>query len=243
MGIVVKPQVSSIFNNVVIHQPNLFPNIKVLQKICAADIWVVLDDAQFVRREWQNRCKLRDFKKVEEDFWLTASVSKACQQEKIKNIKFKEFSEFKNHTIFKLKHTYGKSSNWEFIEKYLREIFKKDYLYLSDFCVDSILTFFEMLDIKLYIAYSSEYKIEHKRTGRLIEICKVFKATKYISGLGGKNYMDTDLFKNENIQIEWHEWEQPQFGNVNDSLDWWNYSFIDFVARYKLTEIKKYLQK
>lgn len=40
---------------VAIHQPNLFPRLKILQKLALADIWIVLDNVQYCQREYQNR--------------------------------------------------------------------------------------------------------------------------------------------------------------------------------------------
>ncbi|WP_162985722.1 WbqC family protein [Virgibacillus halodenitrificans] len=228
------------FNNIVIHQPNLFPNIKCLQKIVSGDIWVILDDVQFVRRELQNRCKIRKLENVEEENWLTANIKKASRDEQIRNIKFHHFNEFKDKTLKQLYFTYSNSRNWDFIKRYLEKVFNEDYVYLSDFCVKSTLIFLNELDIHLTVAYSSNYNINVKSTERLVELCKVFKGENYISGLGGLNYMNLDLFKLNNIEVIIHEWEQP---SLDDNLSWKNISFLDFVARYDISKIKHYLKK
>ncbi len=41
-----------------IHQPNLFPRSSTLRKIAKADVWIVLDDVQFNRRDYQHRARL-----------------------------------------------------------------------------------------------------------------------------------------------------------------------------------------
>lgn len=41
-----------------IHQPNLFPRWVTLSKLLAADVWVVLDDVQFCRHDYQHRARL-----------------------------------------------------------------------------------------------------------------------------------------------------------------------------------------
>jgi hypothetical protein len=41
-----------------IHQPNFLPRLATLAKIYAADIWIILDDVQFARRDYQHRCYL-----------------------------------------------------------------------------------------------------------------------------------------------------------------------------------------
>src|SRR6185437_15039387 len=40
------------------HQPNFLPRLSTLTKIYAADIWIILDDVQFARRDYQHRCYL-----------------------------------------------------------------------------------------------------------------------------------------------------------------------------------------
>lgn len=45
-----------------IHQPNLFPRLSTLAKLHAADIWVVLDDVQFTRGVYQQRCRLANIR-------------------------------------------------------------------------------------------------------------------------------------------------------------------------------------
>ncbi|MFW6692959.1 WbqC family protein [Streptomyces sp. MAR4 CNX-425] len=42
-----------------IHQPNLFPRLSTLAKLYAADRWIVLDDVQFARRDYQHRARWR----------------------------------------------------------------------------------------------------------------------------------------------------------------------------------------
>ena len=41
-----------------IHQPNLLPRLTTLAKLFAADRWIVLDDVQFSRRDYQHRARL-----------------------------------------------------------------------------------------------------------------------------------------------------------------------------------------
>ena len=41
------------------HQPNFLPRLPTLAKLYAADIWIILDDIQFNRRDYQHRCYLR----------------------------------------------------------------------------------------------------------------------------------------------------------------------------------------
>ncbi|MEU6878475.1 WbqC family protein [Streptomyces sp. NPDC046712] len=56
---------------VAIHQPNLFPRLSTLAKIFAADCWIVLDDVQFARRDFQHRARLGSMSNPARHQWLS----------------------------------------------------------------------------------------------------------------------------------------------------------------------------
>jgi WbqC-like protein len=57
-----------------IHQPNFFPRLSTLAKLYAADVWVILDDVQFSRRDYQHRCYLPPAGTTLPARWLTVPV-------------------------------------------------------------------------------------------------------------------------------------------------------------------------
>jgi WbqC-like protein family len=57
-----------------IHQPNFFPRLSTLAKLYAADVWVILDDVQFSRRDYQHRCYLPPAGTALPARWLTVPV-------------------------------------------------------------------------------------------------------------------------------------------------------------------------
>jgi len=59
-----------------IHQPNFFPRLSTLPKLFIADIWVVLDDVQFARRDYQHRCRIANSDGIER--WLTIPIHLRC---------------------------------------------------------------------------------------------------------------------------------------------------------------------
>jgi hypothetical protein len=58
-----------------IHQPNFLPRLSTLAKLYAAGIWIILDDVQFTRRDYQHRCYLAPVADVQlPGRWLTIPV-------------------------------------------------------------------------------------------------------------------------------------------------------------------------
>ena len=52
----------------------------------------------------------------------------------------------------------------------------------------------EKLNITTPLVYSSNFEIKSKGSQRLVDICQELKATEYISGEGGKDYLDEKIF-------------------------------------------------
>ncbi|MEO1781998.1 WbqC family protein [Enterococcus diestrammenae] len=234
---------SELANILVIHQPNFFPTIKVLNKLLSGNKLIFLDDVQYVRNDIQNRIKFRNLKNPESLFWFSAGVKKGSSRKKINDVAFFSFEEMAyklEKTIFD---TYSSSIHYPFLEKYLQVVLSKNQSILSDFNIFSLTKLLEILNIDLKYDLSSNLSLDHSITGesRLIEITKSVGYSTYLSGLGGKNYINPENFNNENITLLWHPWISPH--NDEKSLTWDKVSFIDFIARYGERELKCYITK
>ncbi|MCX5317789.1 WbqC family protein [Streptomyces sp. NBC_00154] len=54
-----------------VHQPNFLPRLSTLAKLFAADCWIVLDDVQFTRRDYQHRARLASTSHPDRHQWLS----------------------------------------------------------------------------------------------------------------------------------------------------------------------------
>jgi len=55
--------------------------------------------------------------------------------------------------------------------------------------------------LKIETPFAFDYPTELMGTKRLIDICKKFGATEYLSGISGRNYLDLKHFENEGIKV------------------------------------------
>jgi hypothetical protein len=102
-----------------------------------------------------------------------------------------------------------------------------------------------LLNIQKPVVFSSNLNVNAKKTVKLVEICKKLGAQIYLSGSGGRNYLDENLFLKEGITVEWQYWLPPK-GILYDkwrNLDWRNISFLDFIARYGPDMLKNHLEE
>jgi len=185
-----------------IHQPHFFPWLNYFNKVAKANVFIWLDDVQYRRRYFQNRAKI---KTQNAELWITVPIKKADYLAEIKSIEILEDSMFK--MIKTIKSLYVKAP---FFNDYFEDvslILSANHQYLSELNYSLFTYFNRVLGITTQIVKSSEINVGTvaNPNERLVKLCSHFNATHYIAGKGGKNYMDLELFKRNNIEILWQE--------------------------------------
>lgn len=172
-----------------IHQPNFLPWYQYFKKIQSCDIFVILKYCQFEKNNYQNRFSFNNE-------WQTMSVNKG------------------NDLLCEKIYTQPEY-DWVKIKKRLFKYQKQ--LSLFDQCISKnlcdtniciIQKICDILDIKTKIVF--DYPTGLTSSERLLDICKHHKATTYLSGPSGKKYLNLDLFKNHDIQVNYFSCEDKR---------------------------------
>ena len=173
---------------VTIHQPNFFPWWPFFEKIQQADVYVCLTHCQFEKNGYQNRFNFNDT-------WYTMSVNKGLEpiRDKVYIDPKKNWDRIKN-SLPKYKSVLNE------LDKCVGES-----LSATNFCMISNLC--DMLDIDTLLEV--DYSTPLKSTNRLVDICVQYGAKKYLSGIGGKDYLNESLFKKEGIDVIYQETKKP----------------------------------
>ena len=85
------------------------------------------------------------------------------------------------------------------------------------------------LNIERKFIYSSDLNTQSKGSEKIIEILKMIKCEKYITGQPSKNYLKLDDFKKNNIRIIWHN-----SNNLNISNNLLNISVLNYMFKNKI---------
>lgn len=218
-------------NSLVIHQPNFFPRMKVFIKIAISDIWVIYDDVQYVRREWQNRVFLRDAE--QRPILFTAPIKKANYLEKINNIKLFDITSLNGLLYKHFQRNYSKSPYYKWVLSYLDTIIRETQgiTNLSTYNVICTNVALKLLGINIVEDYSSRLGVSTKdRNGKLIELCQKSNSSNYICGSGGRSYIDETVFNEAGINIIFYDYSSISQSDLYDLSYYRNNSFIDFIA-------------
>lgn len=218
-----------------IHQPNLMPRLKVLQKIALSDVSVSFDTVQYCTREWQNRTRLRGFSNPTSEFWLTAPVAEhASHRTQIDRIQLSNPESIHRRFRRTVLANYSKSRYFSWINRYLEDVLSVSSSRLSDLALRSTKCAFTHLGIDQDFLSCSELNIASQgvgrnRSDRLIEICAAIGADCYLTGSGGLRYIEAGRFFDQGVRLIRQNWTQPSQGKP---LDWRDFSFLDYVARF-----------
>lgn len=159
-----------------IHQPNFCPYHGFFQKMEAAEIMVILTQCQFEKNGYQNRFN-------HQNKWYTMRINQSLIP-----IKDKVYL--------------SPEDDWQKIIDQFPVLKKLDIIpsvNLSEMNSDIIFAAQELLGIETDIWF--DHPTNLTGTARLVDICKKYKATHYLSGISGQKYMDMKLFEDAEIDV------------------------------------------
>lgn len=196
---------------VVVHQPDFIPYLGFFDRLCKAQIYVVLDNVQYVRntsRAWTSRDKI---KTQSGEKWLTISTQKAPKDTKIKDILLSTTISWKESHLNLIKENYKNSPYYEEIMPYLRKLYSLECIRMMDFNVESIKLLMQLFDIHTDIVYASDLQPIGKNNDLVIDIVKKLDCHKYLSGIGARDYFVQELYDEAGIEVIWQDFTHPVY--------------------------------
>lgn len=215
---------------VAIHQPNFLPRLKVLQKIAAADMWVVLDSVQYCSREWQNRTRIVSLHGDYPSHWLSIPVYRPeGQQTRIKDVRILNPTATVRLIKHDLIHAFRRSEYWNSLQGILSGFDSAlASATLTGACVELTITLLNIANINPAVIYASSLVASGKSSGLMASICNVVGADGYLADSGAQAYLRSDDFKG--IKIMWQNWVEPkeQWPGI---YSWRDISGINYLFR------------
>ena len=223
---------------VTIHQPEHIPYFGFLDKVNKSDVFVVLDDVDFKKNNFQNRNQILTPNGPK---WLSIPVEMKNLENKYINarkVKDKWKQNYRNQIV----EAYRKYENSEFGISLVEEMLNIESDLLIDYNMFYIQKVFNLLDINTRIVYSSTLNINSSKSQRLYDICDVLNGDSYLAGQGAINYLDTDIFSDD-IKILKHSFSHPIYEqkNSNDFIPYM--SSLDLIMSVGVQRLKEMLSE
>lgn len=209
-----------------IHQPNYIPWLGYFYKIQKSDVFVFLDDVQYIRKGFINRNQIKTHQGIA---WLTIPVeNKGNYGSLINEMKIRNDLSWQENHLKNIEMNYKKSDYFNDFYSIFEDCLRKNYDNLAELNIEIIKTLCRLFHIKTEMILSSELNVKETGTERLISICKLIGANKYLSGSGGAKYQDEKIFEENAIQLDYSDFREKQYkqlwGDFKGSL-----SIIDYI--------------
>ena len=198
-----------------IHQPSYWPYLGLFDKVARSDIFVFLDDVQFVKNEFKNRNKLFTNSMKSSDparvDWLTLPVRHGSMLQTIRDTQLVNLGPTLRKHLATVSQAYGQLPGFRGLKSELEHLYSSlagEGLSLAD--VNAATTRFALqklgIGTEIFGMSSAILEKSDDPTQRLIDICKHVGADTYLAGAGGTEYMQVQEFERQGITLLWQAW-------------------------------------
>lgn len=226
-------------STLVVMQPTFLPWAGFFNLIAKSDIFVFYDDVQLEKRSWQTRNRLLLEGKPN---WISVPIVHSGLQQRI----------FDTHVLL--------TDNWIsntykiFARNYATHKYYLEALQILDHYIknnsdnlarrnESTIKFISnRLNLDKNFYYSNELNVYGKRSDRLIEICKYFKADTYLSPIGALEYLVNDRFAERSpSKLKFQNFTASIYAQKNSKEFVPNLSIVDVIANLGWEKTRTYI--
>ena len=202
-----------------IHQPTFLPWLGFFYKMMKSDVFVLLDNAQYNRRGFVSRVKIKN---DNGEKWLTVPVKKKGLRDQLLNqaqLVMEPPVVWKRKTLGSLQTCYGKAPYFKNYFPAIEAIIQEDHLLLTDMNQRLITQLAQDLKINTKIINASDLPgITGQASHRLATICHAVNASKYLSSISGHQHLDTEPFKSLNIELIVNDFKDPVYPQMFETF-------------------------
>jgi hypothetical protein len=189
---------------VAIVQSNYVPWRGYFDLIASVDEFILLDDAQYTRRDWRNRNRI---KTAQGTRWLTIAVQVSGRYtQSIYDTRVAE-SDWADKHWRQLRQEYAQAPGMDDVSEFVGGLYSTvsgtRLTEVNRHFLQGVATF---LEIDTPITLSLDYQPHGTKTGRLLDLCLKAGATEYVSGPAARPYLEEDRFHEAGVDVSWFEY-------------------------------------
>ena len=173
-------------SSVAVMQPYFFPYLGYFQLLANVDVFVVLDDTQYVKQSWINRNRI-----LENDAaaYLTLPVAGGSHRQLICEKRLHEPRHHKRKLLERIRHAYHAAPHRDSVSAFLEPLFPGDDETVASFNVRALRALRELLGLRTRLVLASERAYPRSGTAqeRVIRICLEEGGTRYVNPIRARS--------------------------------------------------------
>jgi hypothetical protein len=195
-------------------------------KLSMADVFIIMDDVQYDKR-FTNRNRILV---PQGPLWISVPIVKEDKFHENRFIRINNSIEWRSDHMKKIRNSYANAPFFHLYERRLEEVYGKDWGLLFELDFELVKKAAEWLEIKTKMVKESELEVRGTSTDRLVNACKAVGADTYVSGIGGRNYMDEAAFSKSGLQVVYQDYHPTPYRQRFTSAFVPDLSIIDLLA-------------
>jgi hypothetical protein len=196
-------------------QPGYLPWLGFFELMARCELFVVLDDVRFTKRDWRSRNRIRT---KEGWIWLTVpALSKNRSGQLILDTKINNEEHWRQTHLKCLKIHYARAPYFKKYINFFEDAYTRSWDLLIDLDMAIILFLAQTMHIMTPIIRSSELGIRDvSGNERILAICAKLQARDLYDSQGAKDFINLPFFNERGIRVEFQEFPHPIYRQVYD---------------------------
>jgi hypothetical protein len=230
---------------VAVHQPNFLPWLGWFDKLVRADVFILLDDAQFPRRgagTWVNRVMMMIGGRPG---WVTVPVARASGTQLITEMQMDRQSPWRVKLARTLQMNYGR-------HPFASETFallEPDLLSTTSGLCEYNVALLQRIAGALGIAWAekvvraSALGVRATATERLIGLVKAAGGTTYVTGGGASSYQEDAKFSEAGLSVDYQNFAHPEYAQRGQQTFTPGLSIVDALMNTGAGGVREMLRR
>ena len=189
------------------HQPQYLPWLGYFDKVDRADVFVLLGTVQYKKNEYQNRNRIKTAQGWQ---WLTVPVRYRFPQ-RIDEVTISNDVNWRNKHRQAIVSNYAQAPFFHDYSPFFDEICDTEWERLVDLSTRTVTALTSHLGITTPVRDAAEWELSDDPTGRLVDICRALDADTYLSGSGGREYLDLAQFSEAGVRVVFQNYRHPEY--------------------------------
>ncbi len=195
------------------------------QKLSMSDVFVLMDDVQYDKR-YTNRNQILV---PQGPIWISVPIDKGDKFSENRHVRINNSIDWRAEHLQKIDKSYARAPFFHQYGQKMKDVYSRDWEMLLELDLELVKLMMDWLGLKIPTVRESELGVGGESTERLVNACKAVGADTYVSGIGGKNYMDESMFARAGLSVVYQHYEPVEYKQRFGSTFVPNLSIVDMV--------------
>jgi hypothetical protein len=199
------------------HQPVYLPWLGLIHKASLCDVFIFMDDVQYLSQDWNNRNMIKT--PQGKSLWLTVPVDlKNSASDKLKDILISKEENIQDKSKWQVVHwntlkmAYARAPFFVKYKSFFEWLYlDKEWGNLSELNLAILKQIFEWFDLSPELVIASQENFQGKKSDLVLEHGIRYDADIVVTGTLGRDYIEVEKFKQQNIKVIFQDYKHPQY--------------------------------